>query len=92
MVDSNIGSGRMKIIDVTASKIRIALDFISPIEGHNVADFALEPNGNSTTVRWVMQGPNAYIGKVIGVFLDMDEMIGKDFEAGLANLKAMAEN
>jgi hypothetical protein len=89
--DSNVGSGRMEIVEASSSKVRLKLDFISPLEGHNVAEFALEPSGNSTNVRWVMEGPSPYIGKLLGVFIDMDKMVGRDFETGLANLKAIAE-
>ena len=72
-------------------KVTIKLDFVKPIEGHNVAEFTLEPKGESTDVTWAMYGPTAYIAKIIGVFVSMDGMIGKEFETGLANLKAVAE-
>ncbi|HEX6829558.1 MAG TPA: polyketide cyclase, partial [Burkholderiales bacterium] len=48
--------------------------------------------GDMTTVRWAMQGPTPYFAKIIHLFIDMDRMVGKDFEAGLANLKAAAES
>ena len=87
-----VGEGRMEIVDDTApSKIGIKLDFIKPLEGHNVAEFTLTPKGGATDVTWVMTGPTPFIGKVIGIFMDMDKMIGTDFEAGLAALKAAAE-
>jgi hypothetical protein len=70
---------------------RSKLDFSRPFEGHNVAEFTLDRNGDGTTLTWAMRGPNRYIGKVMGVFFDMDRMIGKDFETGLANVKALAE-
>ncbi|PYK95065.1 MAG: polyketide cyclase, partial [Verrucomicrobia bacterium] len=72
-------------------KITIKLDFIKPFEAHNIALFTLEPKGDSTNVTWAMHGPTPYIAKVIHVFFDMDSMVGKDFETGLANLKAIAE-
>ena len=82
----------MEITDsVPASKVTIKLDFSKPMESHNVAGFTLEPNGDSTNVTWAMSGPSPYIVKVMSVFLDMDKMIGKEFETGLANLKAVAE-
>jgi hypothetical protein len=65
--------------------------FMRPFEAHNVAEFTLEPKGEATTVTWAMQGPNLFVGKVMSVFVDMDRMVGKDFETGLANLKAAAE-
>ena len=63
-----------------------------PFEAHNIADFALAPRPDATTeVTWLMRGPAPFVSKLMGVFVDMDKMIGKDFEAGLANLKAAAE-
>ena len=90
--DSKVGQGRMEITDASApSKVVIQLDFIKPFEAHNIAEFTLEPKGDSTNVTWAMHGPAPFVTKVIGLFSDMDKMIGKDFETGLANLKALAE-
>jgi len=89
--NSEVGQGRMEITDADPSRITIKLDFIKPFEGHNVAEFALVPQGGAPNVAWSMEGPSPFIGKLIGVFVNMDTMIGKDFEAGLTNLKAMAE-
>ena len=90
--DNNVGKGRMEIIDATPpSKVVIKLDFIKPFEGHNTAEFTMEPKGGSTNVTWAMYGPSPFMSKVIGTFIDMDDMIGKDFAAGLAKLKAVAE-
>ena len=90
--NSEVGQGRMEITDSSdPSRVTIKLDFMEPIEGHNVAEFALVPEGSTTNVTWSMDGPSPYIGKLIGVFIDMDTMIGNDFETGLANLKAIAE-
>ena len=90
--DSSVGKGRMEI---TASspplKDTIKLDFEKPFEGHNVAEFTLEPKGDVTNVTWAMDGPARYITKIMQVFVNLDNMIGKDFEIGLANLKALAE-
>ena len=87
-----VGAGRMEIIDsAPPSKIAIKLDFIKPFEGHNTAEYTLAPNGDATDVTWAMYGPSPFISKVMQVFFSMDSMIGKDFEAGLANLKALAE-
>ena len=87
-----VGAGRMEIREsVPASKIVIKLDFIKPFEGHNTAEYTLAPKGDSTDVTWVMYGPTPFISKLVQVFFSMDSMIGKDFEAGLANLKALAE-
>ena len=73
------------------SKIVIKLDFFRPFEAHNTASFTMEPKGEATDVTWAMDGPNLFVGKVMSIFIDMDKMIGKDFEEGLSNLKRLAE-
>jgi carbon monoxide dehydrogenase subunit G len=86
------GAGSMEIAESTpASKVAIKLDFIKPFEGHNTAEFTLQPQGNATQVTWAMYGPSPYVAKLMGIFFNMDQMIGKDFEAGLANLKTATE-
>ena len=90
--NSKAGAGRMEITDTSPSaKVIIKLDFIRPFEGHNVVEFALDSKGGSTNVTWLMYGPNRFMGKVMSVFINMDRLIGKDFEAGLANMKTIAE-
>jgi hypothetical protein len=89
--NSDVGSGRMAVTAVTADKVGIQLDFITPFEGHNTTDFLLAPQGSGTEVRWVMAGPAPFVSKLMGLFISMDTMIGKDFEKGLAQLKATAE-
>lgn len=90
--DNKVGAGRMEIIDASApSKITIKLDFIKPIEGHDIAQFTLESKGDTSEVTWSMRGPSPYVAKVMGIFFNMDKMIGGDFATGLANLKGVAE-
>ena len=90
--NSKVGAGRMEILDATApSKVTIKLDFIKPFEGHNTAEFTMIPQSDATNVTWAMYGPNPYIAKVMQSVFNMDEMIGKDFADGLANLKTAAE-
>ena len=72
-------------------KIVIKLDFLKPFEAHNMGEFLLEPKGDSTSVTWATYGPSPYMSKVIGTFMNIDDMIGRDFEKGLADLKAAAE-
>ena len=91
--NSKVGKGRMEITEsVPPSKVTIKLDFLDPFEAHNVAEFTLVPTGDTTDVRWVMHGPSPYLTKLMGMFVSMDDMVGGDFEAGLANLKAVAES
>ena len=86
------GAGRMTIIgSVPSSQVNMALDFFKPFKASDTVDFTLAEGNGGTIVTWAMHGPNPYISKVISVFCSMDKLIGKDFEAGLANLKAQAE-
>ena len=92
--NKNVGSGRMEILDATSpSKIIIKLDFFKPFEGHNTAEFNFvrERDASTTNVTWIMHGPSPFMSKVMQVFMDFDKMIGRDFEAGLANLKRLVE-
>ena len=86
-----VGTGRMEIIESSHSAVRIKLDFAAPLEAHNVAEFVLRPEGEATRVTWTMQGPNNYLGKLVHTVFDMDRMVGRDFEAGLASLKSLTE-
>ena len=91
--NKNIGSGRMEILDAAApAKIVIKLDFFKPFEAHNTAEFTMLPQGDATNVTWVMHGPASFMSKLMQVFMNLDRMIGKDFEVGLANLKRLSEN
>jgi K+-transporting ATPase KdpF subunit len=88
--NNNVGAGNMEILDAsTPSKLRIKLDFERPFEGHNTAEFTFVPQGDATLVTWSMYGPAPFMSKLMQVFINMDNMIGKDFEAGLANLKKL---
>ncbi len=86
------GEGRMQITEsVPAQRVSAKLDFSKPFEAHNVVDFTVQPQGNGSTVTWAMHGPMPYLNRVMTIFFDMDKTVGKDFESGLANLKALAE-
>jgi hypothetical protein len=91
----NVGSGRMEILDASApSKTIIKLDFFTPFKGHNTAEFTMLPQGGSsrtTNVTWLMHGPAPCISRLMQVFVNFDNMVGRDFEVGLANLKRAAE-
>jgi uncharacterized protein YndB with AHSA1/START domain len=90
--NKDVGQGRMEIAEsAPPSKLAIKLDFTQPFEAHNVIEFNLEAKGDATNVTWAMHGPSPYIAKLMQVFVSMDSMVGKDFEAGLANLKSVAE-
>jgi K+-transporting ATPase KdpF subunit len=90
--NSNVGAGRMEILEANApSLLRIKLDFERPFEGHNRAEFSFAPQGDATLVTWTMHCPAPLLSKVMQVFINLDRMIGKDFEAGLAGLQRLTE-
>lgn len=89
--NSDVGQGRMEILDSSTAKVTIKLDFYKPMEANNVAEFALQPKGDATDVTWAIYGPMPFISKVMCLFVDMDKMVGSDFEKGLADLKKVSE-
>ncbi|EMO31444.1 SRPBCC family protein [Leptospira santarosai] len=90
--NSEVGKGRMEIIEANPpSNIKMRLDFLSPFEAHNTTEFSFTAKDGITHVTWAMYGPNAFFSKVMGLFCDMDQMIGKDFETGLNNIKKIVE-
>ncbi len=87
-----VGKGRMEILEATApTSVGIDLNFIKPFKSHNTTRFTLTPDGESTTVRWTMVGPKTLMTKIMGIFKSMDDLVGKDFEKGLAQLKSAVE-
>ena len=89
--DKNVGQGSIEIVESGPRKILLKLDFVKPFEAHNMGEFLLEPKGDSTSVTWATYGPSPHMSKVIGTFMNIDDLIGRDFEKGLADLKAAAE-
>ena len=86
------GSGSMAITEsVPNRKVKLDLAFLEPFKAQNVTTFLLEPAASGTTVRWQMAGKQSWFFKVFGFVFSMDKMVGKDFEKGLATLKAVAE-
>ena len=90
--NNKAGEGRMEIVDAVSPRlIKIKLDFLKPFEGHNTSEFTLDTRGGSTNVTWAMYGPMPFMFKLMSIFVNMDNMLGKDFAEGLSNLKAIAE-
>jgi uncharacterized protein YndB with AHSA1/START domain len=90
--NSNVGRGRMEITESDPpTRLTIKLEFLKPFVAHNIVEFMLVPQAGKTEVIWDMHGPKPFISKLMGVFISMDRMVGKDFEAGLNSLKALAE-
>ena len=90
--NDDVGAGRMEILQSEPNaRVIVKLDFLKPFEGHNTSEYTLTSTAGSTKVTWAMYGPSPYVSKLMGVFVSMDSMIGKDFELGLSNLKVQAE-
>jgi hypothetical protein len=88
-----VGTGSLEIIGQQPGRaVQMRLVFVKPFEAHNKAEFALLPTPDgATAVSWRMHGPANFMSKLIGVFMDMDKMVGRDFEDGLQNLRQFAE-
>ena len=90
--NKEVGTGRMLITESNApGKLVIQLDFIEPFAARNTSTLNLKPEGNGTQVTWSLEGPNNFVSKLMQVFVSIDSMVGPDYEAGLKNLKALAE-
>jgi hypothetical protein len=90
------GSGRMEITEATEppsepTKVVIDLQFLKPFKAHNTTTFELVQSGDVTRVNWIMRGPQNILMRVMGVVFRMEKTVGKDFDKGLAALKAEAE-
>jgi ribosome-associated toxin RatA of RatAB toxin-antitoxin module len=85
------GSGTMEIVDAAAPRsIKIRLEFTKPFKAVNPTTFTFTPSGSGTQVSWTMTGENKGTGKVFALFMNMDKMVGADFEKGLAALATAA--
>lgn len=91
--NKKVGQGRMEITESERpSRIGLDLAFMAPWKAKNRTEFLLRPAEGGTSVTWIMTGSSPFMFKLMGLFTNMDRMIGKDFDAGLANLKAVAES
>jgi hypothetical protein len=90
--NAKAGEGRMTIIaSEPPARVGIKLEFLKPFAATNTADFTFVPAGNQTTVTWAMFGENNFMAKAIGLVMSMDQMVGGQFEKGLADLKSIVE-
>ena len=86
------GEGRMTTTDATPpTSLTWKLEFLKPFQSENMVHFAIAPESGGSRVTWAIDGNNNYVSKVMCMFVSMDAMMGKDFEAGLASLKQIAE-
>jgi hypothetical protein len=89
--NDKVGTGKMTITDTTPpSRVGIDLDFIKPFPANDKVVFTLVPEANGTKVTWAMDGKNSFASKFFGVFMNIDKMVGNDFEKGFASLNTAA--
>jgi hypothetical protein len=90
--NAEIGEGTMTIADSQPNKlIKINIEFVKPFAGTSTAEFTFKPTNDQTLVTWAMTGHNNFIAKAVCMFMNMDKMLGGEFEKGLANLKSVVE-
>ena len=90
--NKKVGSGRMELLEaVEAKRVKIKLDFFRPFEAHNLTEITLSESNGTTAVNWAMTGANPLMSKIMGLFMDIDKMVGKDFEKGLSRIKSLTE-
>lgn len=90
--NKKVGDGRMTILETRPNEvIRIKLEFLKPFTATNTAVFEFKPSGDGTQVTWSMHGTRNFMFKAFGLLMDMDKMVGPDFEKGLAGIKALSE-
>ena len=87
-----VGAGRIQVMTVSAPfLVTMELLMFRPFKAHNLVEFTVEPKGEATNVSWAMQGRQPFMAKIMSTLIDCDKMVGREFESGLAKLKALAE-
>jgi Polyketide cyclase / dehydrase and lipid transport len=87
-----VGAGKMEIVAASPNdSLDIALAFLKPFKAENHTRFVLEPNEAHTRITWTMTGKKTLMSKIMGIFISMDKLVGKDFDRGLAQLKSLAQ-
>jgi hypothetical protein len=90
--NSKVGEGRMTVVESKPNDlIRIKLEFFKPFKATNSAEFTFHPEGNETVATWSMSGRNNFMFKAFGLFMSMDNILGREFEKGLAQMKSVVE-
>jgi uncharacterized protein YndB with AHSA1/START domain len=90
--NGKVGQGRMEVVNAEPStRLAYKLDFLKPMQASNMAEFTLSERGGATDVTWTMTGASPFTSKLFDVVMNMDKLVGRDFERGLARLKAISE-
>ena len=89
--NDDVGAGRQEVVSVDPNRVHMKIEFLRPMQANNAIDFDLVPERDATKVTWSLYGENPLVARIFTMFMDVEAMVGKDFETGLANLKAAAE-
>jgi uncharacterized protein YndB with AHSA1/START domain len=90
--NGKVGQGRMEVVEAAPpSRLAYKLNFLKPMKAENMAEFTLAESGGGTDVTWAMTGDSPFTSKLFDAVMNMDKLVGRDFEAGLAKLKRLAE-
>jgi hypothetical protein len=87
-----VGEGRMTMAELVPNeRVAVKAEFLAPMASTNAIEFTLTPGAGGVSLTWAMSGTNGFLAKAFSMFVDVDEMVGKDFERGLADLKRLSE-
>ena len=91
--NSAAGEGRSTISESDPyNRIGLKLEMVRPMKATNDAEFTFVPENGQTRVTWTISGCNGFMGKAFSLFMNMDKMLGGEFEKGLADLKKVVES
>lgn len=91
--NKNVGKGRLEIVEaMEPTRVVLTLDMFEPMQCHNQVEYTIRPMDNGSRVSWAINGTCSFMGKLMGIFINVDKMMGDDFATGLASLKALVES
>ena len=91
--NKEVGEGKMTIVESQPSSlIRIQLEFFKPYEAQDQAEFTFKPQAEGVLTTWSMEGESKFLPRLFCFFMNMDKMVGQEFEKGLAQIKVIAES
>ncbi|MFO0865708.1 MAG: SRPBCC family protein [Gemmataceae bacterium] len=90
--NDKVGEGKMEILETKPPEyLKLSLEFVKPMASTAITEYKFEPKGEGTEITWTMSGTNGFVGKAFCMFVNMDKMVGGDFEKGLADIKKISE-
>ena len=90
--NDKVGAGTMTITESKPNeRVATRTDFVKPFAGTSHSDFIFSATGDQTNVIWTMSGTHNFIAKAMCLVMSMEQMLGPDFEKGLAQLKQVVE-